>query len=199
MKATRDNNTTSLAILRHTAGHLVPQFFQQIFPRKPSLTGLLKYSDLKVSAISPKLCREYSFLACSKPYACIFLLHSCQDESFVERQTESHSSPVPSEDKGMRDNINQPVARPGQNFFGGRSNILTLSEQQHFVWNTDSRSTKWQDTLEIWWRPWPPFPPWRRLCNQQRISTQRQRNDCTAFQSICGWGEEKTSKDFRKY
>ena len=33
-----------------------------------------------------------------------------------------------------------------------------LSEQQYFVWDSASQSTKWQDMLEIWWE-WPPWPP----------------------------------------
>jgi len=28
--------------------------------------------------------------------------------------------------------------------------MMNLSEQQHFVWGTASRSTKQQDKLEIW-------------------------------------------------
>jgi len=36
---------------------------------------------------------------------------------------------------------------------------LTLNEQQHFVWDTASQSTKQQDMLEIWgtWPPWAPL------------------------------------------
>jgi len=40
---------------------------------------------------------------------------------------------------------------------------LTLSEQQYFVWDTSSQSTKLQDGLEIWGWPWPPCPSWLRL------------------------------------
>jgi len=29
-------------------------------------------------------------------------------------------------------------------------NILTLSENQHFVWYNTSRCTKWKDMLQIW-------------------------------------------------
>jgi len=38
-------------------------------------------------------------------------------------------------------------------------NHLTLTEQQYFVWDTSSQSTKWQDILEIQgaWLPWPPL------------------------------------------
>ena len=40
---------------------------------------------------------------------------------------------------------------------GGRANLLTLSEQQYFVWDTASQGTKWQDMF--WnlgaWLPWP--------------------------------------------
>jgi len=40
----------------------------------------------------------------------------------------------------------------------GGQNILTLSEQQRFVWDTASQSTKRQNMIKIWgtWSPWPP-------------------------------------------
>ena len=50
-----------------------------------------------------------------------------------------------------------------------RSNILTLSEQQYFVWDTASISTKRQDVLDIWgaWAICPPgyayaYDPWHK-------------------------------------
>jgi len=45
--------------------------------------------------------------------------------------------------------------------FGG-PNTLTLSEQQYFVWDTASQSTKPQDMLDIW-GPWAPWPHWLRV------------------------------------
>jgi len=44
-------------------------------------------------------------------------------------------------------------------------NDLTLSEQQYFVLDAASQSTKLQDMLEIWWIC-PPRPPWLRLWHQ---------------------------------
>jgi len=42
--------------------------------------------------------------------------------------------------------------------------VLTLREQQCFVWDTTSQSTKRQDMLEIWWVV-APLPTWLRLCS----------------------------------
>jgi len=46
-------------------------------------------------------------------------------------------------------------------------NVLTLSEQQHFVSDTASQSTKRQVMLEIWgeWTPCPAASPSLRLCD----------------------------------
>jgi len=53
--------------------------------------------------------------------------------------------------------------------------ILTLSKQQHFVWDTASQSTKRQDTLEIL-GPWPSFPlSWLRLCYSCKESNENAR------------------------
>ena len=53
--------------------------------------------------------------------------------------------------------FSHPVAWRAQNFLGG--NILTLSEQQYFVWDTTSQCTKRQHMLEIWRQHWSPSPP----------------------------------------
>ena len=39
--------------------------------------------------------------------------------------------------------------------FLGRPKRLILGEQQYFVWDAASQSTKWLDMLKIWGGPWP--------------------------------------------
>jgi len=55
------------------------------------------------------------------------------------------------------------VAWSAQNFLAG-ANLLTSSEQQYFVWDTASQSTKWQDMPKVW-GAWPSWLPWLRLCS----------------------------------
>jgi len=56
------------------------------------------------------------------------------------------------------------VSKPAQNFARSQitsRSILTLSEQQYFVCDTASQSTKLEDILEIW-GTMVPLAPW--LC-----------------------------------
>jgi len=48
--------------------------------------------------------------------------------------------------------------------FGEGLNILTLSEQQYFVWDTASRSTKPHNLLEFFFGGQATLAPWLRLC-----------------------------------
>jgi len=61
-----------------------------------------------------------------------------------------------------------------QNFWG--PNRLTISEQQHFVWDTASLSTKWQDMLEIQWGMAPLVPRIMQVVRFHRIQVPHQKN-----------------------
>ena len=69
-----------LCIMQKCA-HYYPAFLGRGNRRNTS-GGSLKYSFLKLSAISPNDCNVYSLLACSKPKASCGFLHSQRQERF---------------------------------------------------------------------------------------------------------------------
>jgi len=61
--------------------------------------------------------------------------------------------------------------------------FLTLSEQQYFVWDNASQSTKRQGMLEVWGACGPIGCPWLRLC-QEVLFRQNRCGVTRGFQSL---------------
>jgi len=64
----------------------------------------------------------------------------------------------------------QSVAQPARNFVWGQKilgepKFLILGQQQYFLWDAASQSTKWLHIQKIW-GAWFRWPPWLRLWSQ---------------------------------
>jgi len=70
------------------------------------------------------------------------------------------------------------------------SKCLISGEQQYFVWDTASRSTKWLDMLNIL-EGTDPWPPWLRLYNAKQIEIitpkMRQFFELSHSDITCVW------------
>jgi len=54
---------------------------------------------------------------------------------------------------------------------------LTLGEQQYFVWDTASQSTKLLDVLKVW-GAWPPGLPLATSMTPEKMSLMHQQLAC---------------------
>jgi len=53
-----------------------------------------------------------------------------------------------------RSGVASPKVWMGPTIFEGEECFI-VEEQQYFLWNVASQSTKWLDVLKTWGRPWP--------------------------------------------
>jgi len=130
---------TSSARLRNqsSAFFLNLRFFRRMFWQD---TCDRNTADCQVVAMAAKLLLIKRNFYCPLPIEPLVILYSCA------------CRPIWCSSQSSETMLGSVIASPK---FWKRSNILTLSGQQYFVWDIASQSTKRQDILEIFLGEWP--------------------------------------------